>query len=363
METEAQSPLHLPRMRHAPVHRCRSAAAARCQRIPATAGRIPARVPCAVPVRGPADRRRPSALQGHAGALWRLGRNGRVVTRKIVANAKRQDLSLPGGLRSFSQNRRAVGSVARAPPRPHRLYNSPALAQFIHLVLVLPLGNGFLNLGAFMRKIGIAVAFVISLIGGQAVADTVALTSFSGGSLATSGSDQLFGWFFDLSAPVDVTALGVGDDGSPLSVSHDVGIFAVSDQSLLLSATVPAGGGTLLDGFLYVPVTPTVLPAGDYVIVMTMPSGNADQQSIQNTSETTSAPVTYVDSAFDFGSSLAYPTIPGAFAVGIFGPNFTFAGGSAVPEAPTWAMMLAGFAGLGFAGYWMSRRAKLGAAS
>lgn len=200
-----------------------------------------------------------------------------------------------------------------------------------------------------VRKVGFVIALVTALASGQAIADTIALTDFSGGSPATSGGDQLYGWFFDLSAPVEVTALGVGDSGGgALADSHDVGIFAVSDQSLLLSATVPAGGGTYLDGFRYVSASPTALPAGDYVIVMTMPSNTADEQSIQNTSETTSAPVTYVDSAFDFGSSLAYPTISGAFAIGMFGPNFTYTSTMATPiEPPTWAMMLLGLAGLG----------------
>ena len=198
-----------------------------------------------------------------------------------------------------------------------------------------------------MRKIGFTIALLASLAGGQAVADTIALTRFGDGLLATSDLDQLYGWFFYLSAPVDVTALGVGDaSGLPLTVSHDVGIFAVSDHSLLLSTTIPAGGGSLLNGFLYAPVTPTALPAGDYVILMTMPSGNADSQSIGNAIESTSKPVSYVGSAFDFGSSLAYPTITGSFAIGLFGPNFTFTSNNASPE-----MMLLGFAGLGFAGY------------
>jgi hypothetical protein len=39
--------------------------------------------------------------------------------------------------------------------------------------------------------------------------------------------------------------------------------------------------------------------------------------------------------------------------------NFTLFGGSAVPETSTWAMMLLGFAGLGFAGYRTSRKAAL----
>src|ERR1700727_2338842 len=49
METEAKSTLHLSRMRHKAVHRCRSETAARRQWLPASAEQIPARVSCAVP--------------------------------------------------------------------------------------------------------------------------------------------------------------------------------------------------------------------------------------------------------------------------------------------------------------------------
>ena len=103
--------------------------------------------------------------------------------------------------------------------------------------------------------------------------------------------------------------------------------------------------------FLYAGVYFTA-SAGDYVIVMTMPNENADEQSIENTSETTSAPVTYVNSAFDGGSTFAYPnpSNAGDYAIGMFGPNFTYVSG-AISEPSTWAMMLLGFAGLGFAGY------------
>ena len=47
----------------------------------------------------------------------------------------------------------------------------------------------------------------------------------------------------------------------------------------------------------------------------------------------------------------------GAFSPGIFGPNFDVTlGASAVPEPSTWAMMLLGFAEIGFAGYLASRK-------
>ena len=61
------------------------------------------------------------------------------------------------------------------------------------------------------------------------------------------------------------------------------------------------------------------------------------------------------DSVIDLGSDWG-PDIDLAFgynliANGSGGFGFDFAVGSAVPETSTWAMMLMGFAGLGFAGY------------
>jgi hypothetical protein len=187
------------------------------------------------------------------------------------------------------------------------------------------------------------LAFALQMVtfpASDVTADTIALTSFTGGSMATSGSDQLYGWQFTLSSSVDVTALGVFDlNGNGLSISHDVGIFRLSDEALLTSATVPAGTAGFLDsGFRYTSLgSPFVLSAGEYVIAMTMPQGNNDFQFIQVTSENTSSPVTYVDSRFGLSSTLAFPTSKGAFAPGLFGPNFEF---TAVPEPSTLAMAI-----------------------
>jgi hypothetical protein len=196
-----------------------------------------------------------------------------------------------------------------------------------------------------LKRILALMSVIVALAAPSASADTSALTSFTGGNNATSGSDQIYGWEFTLSSSVNVTALGVYDfaGASGLSISHDVGIYDASTQALLTSATVPAGTAGFLDsGFRYVSLgSPFTLAAGEYVEAMTMPQGNTDYQYIQVSSETTASPVTYVNSAFGntSGSTLVFPTGIGDFAPGIFGPNFQFAGAT-VPEPSTLAMAI-----------------------
>jgi PEP-CTERM motif len=67
------------------------------------------------------------------------------------------------------------------------------------------------------------------------------------------------------------------------------------------------------------------------------------------------------DNVVDLGPSLGGPGIDltigyNLVADGSGGFGFDFAVGGAVPEPSTWAMMLIGFAGLGFAGYRASRK-------
>jgi hypothetical protein len=208
-----------------------------------------------------------------------------------------------------------------------------------------------------------ALLFVLALLLSFATlanADTSALTSFSGGIDYTSGGDQLYGWIFTVNTPITVTALGVYDyTGNGLSISHDVGIFDQSSQSLLGSMTVPAGtAGTLINGFRYESVTPFALTQGDnYVIVMTMPAFNADHQSASDTSVTTASQITWVNSAFDVGSSLAFPNPGnnGSFTEGMFGPDFTFETTSVTPE-PAYGVLGIGLTALLGFGFGIVRR-------
>jgi len=63
-----------------------------------------------------------------------------------------------------------------------------------------------------------------------------------------------------------------------------------------------------------------------------------------------------IDLGSDFGPSIDLTFGYTLIADGPGGFGFDFAFGGAIPEPTTWAMMLAGFAGLGFAGYRSTRR-------
>ena len=116
LETQAQSPLHLPRMRHAPVHRCPGRGSAGRQRIPAPAGEFrPAfHVQCQFAVT--ADRRRPAALQGHAGAVSAAqtkGWVGSAVGRLSFASGTGETGLGPSGLKRAGRAARTYIRSAR----------------------------------------------------------------------------------------------------------------------------------------------------------------------------------------------------------------------------------------------------------
>ena len=194
----------------------------------------------------------------------------------------------------------------------------------------------------------ISLLCLLQAFSALAFADQAALTGWTGGTTVTAaGNDQIYGWFFDIGGSgVNVTALGVSDyDNNGLSVSHDVGIYRVSDLTLLASATVPAGLGTTpLSGFRYGTLSSAIsLAPGSYVIIMTMPADNGDRQVYfaDGGSVTTASPVTYVNSTISAGSALAYPPpgCTGCFKEGVFGPNFRFVvptTGVPEPSAALW---------------------------
>ena len=182
---------------------------------------------------------------------------------------------------------------------------------------------------------------------GIAQADTIAL-SFSGGTTADKFTNSTIGWEFTISEPINVTSLGVWDEGgNGLADDHQVGIWHSSGGGPLVSTTVTSAD-PLTNGFRYRSVSPFTLQPGSYVIGSFMPNGN--DLSIDDAQYTTQFPVTYTTNLNG----------PGGFTIPInawqgydgahFGPNFQFvlATATAVPSLNEWGMIIfMALAGLG----------------
>ena len=125
----------------------------------------------------------------------------------------------------------------------------------------------------------------------SAQAQVTGLTGWSGSGL--SAVDNNFGFEFSTTLPIRITELGFYDvAGDGLAAAHAVGIWDASTQNLLVSATVPAGSVAPLDGgYRYVSVSPTDLPAGNY-IVSAVTTGDAWLTNL--VSPTMSSPLSYV---------------------------------------------------------------------
>jgi len=156
------------------------------------------------------------------------------------------------------------------------------------------------------------------------------------GFSSTQGND---GVQFRLTADIRVTALGYYDrNQNGLSQSHPVGIYSVSSQSLLASATVGAGS-SLVGLFRYESITPLDLSAGEsYRLVGFHPGtgvGGDLYQIIPVGSVTIASPIVHEGNYNNLDSMLSYPTNGPAMTNIFFGPNFLY-----VPEPSTGLLTL-----------------------
>ena len=99
------------------------------------------------------------------------------------------------------------------------------------------------------------------------------------------GVSRMLGWEFTVGAkPIEVTSLGFQDFGQDgLAFAHEVGIWRLSDQSLIASEIVPSGtSGTLVNFFRFEDLANPVLliPGERYVVAAFDPGGGANDPHV-----------------------------------------------------------------------------------
>ena len=177
-------------------------------------------------------------------------------------------------------------------------------------------------------------------------ADTIGFTT-TGGSLTGNPNGNSNGYTFTLANTVSVTQLGFYDSGADgLSAAIPVTIYSTAaSHAVLANATVPAGTGTELNGYIYVTLaTPVTLPAGTYLIAA-YSAGNTDYLLYNVTTVTGATGITYGGAMR--GAGTGYPATPVTGVNAYFGPNFQIFS-AVVPEPSTWALLIVGVVGLGF---------------
>jgi hypothetical protein len=193
-----------------------------------------------------------------------------------------------------------------------------------------------------IRTFGLCYLFAVATV---AQAATVGVT-VSGGDVFNNGTWTL-GYSFLVNTSINVTSLGVYDNGGDgLLVSHDVGLWD-SSGNLLASTTVAAGTAAPLDsGFRFSSISSVALSAGSTYYVGAVIG--FDDPWLQDPTVTSAPEITYVSRQYEASSgSLVFPDLAGSGTTGYFGGNFQFgAATSQVPEPSTWALAIGALAGL-----------------
>jgi hypothetical protein len=183
---------------------------------------------------------------------------------------------------------------------------------------------------------------------GAQAGTTPALTYCCGAGETLGNGPFTLGWSFTVNSTVTVYDLGVFDSGGEaLLESHDVGIW--NSSGTLLASTTVASGTTdpLFDGFRYAGITPIVLTPGTYTIGAVW--DNSLDPLIYPTdggSISTDPSITYDQTEYIAGGTLAFPTNSVGGPQGYFGPDFTLSAVT-VPEPMTWALVFLGIGGIG----------------
>ena len=190
-------------------------------------------------------------------------------------------------------------------------------------------------------------AVLLLLTASWCMASNIAVIPVLGGFQNNSYNyDGTLGWTFDVRVPISVTSLGYFDAGSDgLANSYPVGIWDGAGN-LLISATVPDGtGGSLLEGFRFIAVSPLTLQPGQYTIGAFAQATSTDEFRFGVPLINWFSAITPGQHATTPGSALSLPAPSNTSGLGYFGPNF-IGEVATVPEPGSVGLLAAGLTAL-----------------
>lgn len=216
----------------------------------------------------------------------------------------------------------------------------------------------------FINKLAVSAA-LIALSAALATAPSHAVILQTANNVGGNQGYSGVGLEFTVNSPITVTALGFYDSGSPGSITGPLTADLMTlGGTVLASQTFSNASGTLVNGgYLFNSITPVSLAAGNYFLMGYGPTSydwehNSHEGGNPDTF-TGGGLVSFVQAVWGGGSD-----VPGTVPTNTFGPtapdffssaNMEFS--AAVPEPSTWAMLLLGFAGIGYMAY--RRKSKL----
>jgi Domain of unknown function (DUF4082) len=224
-------------------------------------------------------------------------------------------------------------------------------------------GAGYNQLGGILSIrtffLGGAFAFALSGLAPASAAVTALGVDFTSPGYTGSNSAWTVGYQFVANSNVSISGLATWDSWGAAG-SVEVGLWD-SSQNLLASASVSNSLPTIGSAdWSYANIAPVALTAGDTYYVGSY--GSDANFAGYTDGFTVDSRITYVKDAYSYGA-FAFPNISFGLTTGggFFGGNVILGAPEpsmtlGAPEPSTWALLLLGFAGLGFAGYGASRK-------
>src|SRR5579863_3405274 len=216
-----------------------------------------------------------------------------------------------------------------------------------------------------MKNLRLAALAMFGLVGAAPQSHAGLVLDLTGGGTPTAcgscGPDgTTFGWSFTVNSPIEVDGIGVWDFfGSSFPASTEAGLWtgagALLESKTITSASTPVASSDPTGQWLFGSFASITLTPGDYLIANVFFDRSPLAAFISSITAIPQITVTGgVVGTSDGG--LTPPLSP--YRPAIYGPTLETV---AVPEASTWAMMLLGFAGLGFTGLQSARRRRTAA--